>query len=122
MPVPTTVAVNVTLPPEEMVEAELVTVVEVVCPTVKETVHYRQYIDSAMVKFLEQIGERDDASNLLQLVRLGLEHEMQQHSWLPGELTPELVFKTPPEAVWEEALRPLALSPGMIVSGHGASA
>lgn len=37
VPVPTTVAVNVTLPPEEMVEAELVTVVEVVCPTVKET-------------------------------------------------------------------------------------
>src|SRR5437762_2543323 len=26
-------------------------------PTVKETLHYRQYIDSAMVRFLEQIGE-----------------------------------------------------------------
>jgi len=36
-PLPTTVAVNVTLPPEEIVVAELVTVVEVVCPTANET-------------------------------------------------------------------------------------
>ncbi len=51
-------------------------------PTVKQTVHYRQYIDSAMLKFLEQIGERDDAEALLQLVRLGLEHEMQHQELL----------------------------------------
>jgi len=36
VPVPTTVAVNVMLPPEEIVETELVTVVVVVCPTVRE--------------------------------------------------------------------------------------
>ena len=34
-PVPTTVAVSVTLPPDLMLVAELVTVVVVVCPTVK---------------------------------------------------------------------------------------
>lgn len=51
-----------------------------------------------------------------------LEHEMQQNSWLPGDVTPELVFDTPPEKVWEEALRPLALSPGLITSKPGASA
>ncbi|MEP7343314.1 MAG: ergothioneine biosynthesis protein EgtB [Acidobacteriota bacterium] len=55
-------------------------------PTVKETVHYRQYIDSAMLKFLEQTGERlesiDGAAELFGLVRLGLEHEMQHQELL----------------------------------------
>jgi len=37
VPVPTTVAVSVTLPPEEMVVAELVTVDVVVSPTARET-------------------------------------------------------------------------------------
>jgi len=36
-PVPTTVAVKVMLPPEEMVVAEGLTLVVVVCPTVNET-------------------------------------------------------------------------------------
>ncbi|MDQ3010086.1 MAG: ergothioneine biosynthesis protein EgtB [Acidobacteriota bacterium] len=51
-------------------------------PTVKETVRYRQHIDSAMLKFLEQVGEWDDPAALLQLVRLGLEHEMQHQELL----------------------------------------
>lgn len=51
-----------------------------------------------------------------------LEAELQQNSWLFSEVTPELVFTTPPDDVWEAALRPLALSPGMITAKPGASA
>ena len=51
-----------------------------------------------------------------------LEHEMHLESWLPGEITPELVFSTPPPEVLEAALRDMHLSPGMIISGQGASA
>lgn len=51
-------------------------------PTVKETIRYRQHIDAAMLKFLERIAERDDAAQLLKLIRLGLEHEMQHQELL----------------------------------------
>ena len=51
-----------------------------------------------------------------------LEREMHHDSWLPGEITPDLVFSTLPDDVWDAALRDMDLSPAMIVSGHGASA
>jgi putative transcriptional regulator len=51
-----------------------------------------------------------------------LEHEMHLESWLPGEITPELVFSTEPADVWEAALSDMHLTPGMIISGQGASA
>lgn len=51
-----------------------------------------------------------------------LEREMQEKSWLPGELTPTLVFATEPEEVWEQALKQSEFSPDFIGSGHGASA
>jgi ergothioneine biosynthesis protein EgtB len=51
-------------------------------PTVKDTVRYRQHVDAAMLKFLERISERDDAAQLLKLVRLGLEHEIQHQELL----------------------------------------
>lgn len=51
-------------------------------PTVKETVRYRQHIDSRMLKFLEQIDQREDLAELLKLVRLGLEHEIQHQELL----------------------------------------
>lgn len=51
-----------------------------------------------------------------------LERELQYKSWLPGEVTPDLVFATDPDAVWAEALKLLELSPGFITSGRGASA
>lgn len=51
-----------------------------------------------------------------------LEHELHLESWLPGEVTAELIFSTAPEEVWEAALRDMDLSPGLIVSGQGASA
>ena len=48
-------------------------------PTVRETVSYRNHIDEQMLRFLESV---DDRSDVLSLVRLGLEHEMQHQELL----------------------------------------
>jgi len=48
-------------------------------PTVRETVAYRNHIDEHMLRFLESL---DDRSDVLSLVRLGLEHEMQHQELL----------------------------------------
>ena len=47
-------------------------------PTVKETVRYRNHIDEAMTGFLKNIEGRPDFEKILDLTRMGLEHEMQQ--------------------------------------------
>ena len=51
-------------------------------PTVAETKRYRGHIDEQMVRFLEEVSERKDASEILSIVRLGLEHEMQHQELL----------------------------------------
>jgi len=51
-------------------------------PTVKETVAYRQHIDEEMCRFLDSLNEHPAADIVLQLVRLGLEHEMQHQELL----------------------------------------
>jgi ergothioneine biosynthesis protein EgtB len=51
-------------------------------PTVRETLHYREYIDEGMSRFIESAGKRDDAETILAIVRLGLEHEMQHQELL----------------------------------------
>jgi putative transcriptional regulator len=51
-----------------------------------------------------------------------LEREINDKSWLPGELSPELIFDTAPDDIWETALRNSAFSPALISSGQGASA
>lgn len=51
-----------------------------------------------------------------------LEAELGQNSWLPGDLSPELIFTTPPDELWEQALRQMGLSPARIISGGDASA
>ena len=48
-------------------------------PTVRETVAYRNHVDEEMLKLLESL---DDRSDVLSLVRLGLEHEMQHQELL----------------------------------------
>lgn len=77
-------------------------------PTVKETVRYRQHIDEEMLKFLEQIDRREDATELLKLVRLGLEHEIQHQELLVYDIkhllcdvydAPQSVAPTPVESV-----------------------
>ena len=51
-------------------------------PTVAETKKYRAHIDEQMARFIERISEHDDADAILQIVRLGLEHEMQHQELL----------------------------------------
>jgi ergothioneine biosynthesis protein EgtB len=51
-------------------------------PTVKETVAYRAHVDEQMTQFIDQVSDRDDAEEILAIVRLGLEHEMQHQELL----------------------------------------
>src|SRR5882757_2929457 len=51
-------------------------------PTVAETKKYRAHIDEQMTRFIEDVSSRDDADEILQIVRLGLEHEMQHQELL----------------------------------------
>ena len=51
-----------------------------------------------------------------------LEFELQQSSWLPGDMDAGLLFNTAPSDVWEGALRRMSLTPSMLVSGAVASA
>jgi len=51
-------------------------------PTVAETKQYRAHIDEQMSRFIEDVSSRDDADAILQIVRLGLEHEMQHQELL----------------------------------------
>jgi ergothioneine biosynthesis protein EgtB len=51
-------------------------------PTVAQTVAYRAHIDGHMARFIEQVSNHDEAENILQILRLGLEHEMQHQELL----------------------------------------
>jgi len=51
-------------------------------PTVAETKKYRAHIDEQMTRFIEMVSSRDDANEILKIVRLGLEHEMQHQELL----------------------------------------
>src|ERR1043165_6817911 len=51
-------------------------------PTVAETRKYLALIDEQMMRFIEQLSNRDDADELLRIIRLGLEHEMQHQELL----------------------------------------
>jgi len=51
-------------------------------PTVRETRRYRAHIDEQMTRFIERVSDRDDAEEILSIVRLGLEHEMQHQELL----------------------------------------
>jgi len=51
-------------------------------PTVAETKKYRAHIDEQMTRFIETVSSRDDAGEILSIVRLGLEHEMQHQELL----------------------------------------
>ena len=51
-------------------------------PTVRQTLSYRAHVDEQMARFIDQVAERDDAEEILGIVRLGLEHEMQHQELL----------------------------------------
>jgi ergothioneine biosynthesis protein EgtB len=51
-------------------------------PTVAETRKYRAHIDEQMARFIERLSDRDDADEVLRIIRLGLEHEIQHQELL----------------------------------------
>src|ERR1043166_3298835 len=51
-------------------------------PTVAATRKYRAHSDEQMRQFIEEVSARDDAEEILSIVRLGLEHEMQHQELL----------------------------------------
>ena len=51
-------------------------------PTVAQTVAYRAHIDEHMARFIEQVSNHDEAESIFQILRLGLEHEMQHQELL----------------------------------------
>ena len=48
-----------------------------------------------------------------------LEAELQESSWLLGEVEPGLIFETAPEEMWEAAIRRLGVDPGALHMGRG---
>ena len=48
-----------------------------------------------------------------------LEAELATGSWLTAEATPQLVFGTPPERMWDAATRSLGIDPGTLVPATG---
>ena len=50
---------------------------------------------------------------------LQLESELASGAWLLAEATPELVFGTAPEELWETAIRSLGIDPANLVPGSG---
>src|SRR5687767_13677940 len=60
-------------------------------PTVAETKKYRAHIDEQMTRFIESVSNRDDAQEILSIVRLGLEHEMQHQELLVYDIKHLLV-------------------------------
>jgi putative transcriptional regulator len=48
-----------------------------------------------------------------------LEAELEESSWLISEVDPELIFNTPPDRMWETALRRLGADPSALQIGGG---
>jgi len=48
-----------------------------------------------------------------------LASEMAQGSWLHADLSPQLIFDTPPEAMWERALSTIGIGPETLVPSRG---
>ena len=48
-----------------------------------------------------------------------LEGELADGSWVNSDVTPELVFETPPEKLWETSVRRLGIEPQSLVPASG---
>ena len=48
-----------------------------------------------------------------------LEREIVSGAWLTTAVTPELIFRTPVEEMWERSLRQLGIDPAMLVTTSG---
>lgn len=86
-------------------------------PTVAETRKYRAHIDEKMARFIESVSDRDDAQEILSIVRLGLEHEMQHQELLVYDIKHLLVDQF--DAPMKPAPRSLENISGMVEIGGG---
>jgi putative transcriptional regulator len=48
-----------------------------------------------------------------------LENELAQSAWLTAEVSRRLIFETPPEEMWEAAIRSLGIDPFALQTGGG---
>ena len=48
-----------------------------------------------------------------------LAQEMARGAWLHTDATPDLVFETPPDAIWDTAMRALGINPRDLFTGGG---
>jgi putative transcriptional regulator len=48
-----------------------------------------------------------------------LEQELEASAWLISDVDGDLIFNTPPERMWEEAIRRLGADPGALQPGSG---
>jgi putative transcriptional regulator len=48
-----------------------------------------------------------------------LEQELEASAWLISEIDRDLIFNTPPERMWETAIRRLGADPGALQMGSG---
>jgi len=48
-----------------------------------------------------------------------LDEELAQSAWLTADVTPQLVFETASNDMWEAAIRQLGADPGQLQVGHG---
>ena len=48
-----------------------------------------------------------------------LDNELRSGAWLTAEATPDLLFRTPLDEIWQRTLRSLGIDPSMLVAGGG---
>jgi putative transcriptional regulator len=48
-----------------------------------------------------------------------LEAELEESSWLMSEVSTDLIFSTPPERMWETAIRRLGADPSALSTSRG---
>lgn len=48
-----------------------------------------------------------------------LDEELAASAWLTSEVEPDLIFDTPSDRMWEEAIRRLGADPALLQAGHG---
>jgi len=89
--------------------------------------HDRDHVDDLAVD-VTRSAARDRESAAAQrapaarLFRLGpgqLAAEMARGAWLHTSADPKLVFETPPDLMWDAAMRSLGINPGDLFVGRG---
>jgi putative transcriptional regulator len=48
-----------------------------------------------------------------------LEAELQESAWLVSDVDPQLIFNTPPDRMWEAAIRRLGADPATLQTSRG---